>query len=170
MLGLSCSMWDLVLCSGIEPRPQAFGAQVLATGPPGKSNIYLFICSLSTLSTRMLSAWGWLGHWFLLSCVPRSLNNAWHRTEVNKCLLNEWMPNQYLFPHLDFLLKWRDGSLLVHPMTSLCKVTDLSQFAGTFPGLALKVQCPWSLADRAGWPPKGYDFTSPVIHAVNNSH
>ena len=125
-----------------QTQAQHWEHRVLATGPPGKSNVYLLICSLSTLSAGMLTAWGQLGHWFLLSCVPRSLNNAWHRTEVNKCLLNEWMPNQYLFPHLDFLLKWRDGSLLVHPMTRLCWVTDLSQFPGTFPGLALKVQCP----------------------------
>ena len=26
MLGLSCSMWDLVPCPGIEPRPPALGA------------------------------------------------------------------------------------------------------------------------------------------------
>ena len=162
MPGLSCSMWDLVSCSGIKPRPPALGAQSLSHWTTREVQ-YLFICSLSTLSTGMLTAWGQLGRWFLLSCVPRSLNNAWHRTEVNKCLLNEWMPNQYLFPHLDFLLKWRDGSLLVHPMTRLCRVTDLSQFPGTFPGLALKVQCPWSLADKEGWPLKGYDFISPVI-------
>ena len=35
-------------------------------------------------------------------------------------------------------------------MTRLCRVTDLPQFPWTFPGLALKVQCPWSLANREG--------------------
>ena len=30
MPGLSCSMWDLVSCSGIKPRPPALGAQSLS--------------------------------------------------------------------------------------------------------------------------------------------
>ena len=30
MLGLSCSIWDLVLCPGIKPRPPALGAQSLS--------------------------------------------------------------------------------------------------------------------------------------------
>ena len=33
---LSCSMYDLVPWTGIEPRPPALGAQVLAIGPTGK--------------------------------------------------------------------------------------------------------------------------------------
>ena len=34
---LSCGLWDLVPWPGMESRPPALGAQVLATGPPGKS-------------------------------------------------------------------------------------------------------------------------------------
>ena len=30
VLGLSCSIWDLVLCPGIKPRPPALGAQSLS--------------------------------------------------------------------------------------------------------------------------------------------
>ena len=35
-LGLSCSMWHLVLQPGIEHGPPASGAQSLITGPPGE--------------------------------------------------------------------------------------------------------------------------------------
>ena len=38
---LCCSMWHLVPWPGIETRPPALGAQVLATEPPGKSQQFL---------------------------------------------------------------------------------------------------------------------------------
>ena len=34
---LSCSMWDLDPCPGIEPGPPMLEHRVLATGPPGKA-------------------------------------------------------------------------------------------------------------------------------------
>ena len=37
LLGLSCSMWDLVSQPGIEPGPPVWECEVLVTGPPGKS-------------------------------------------------------------------------------------------------------------------------------------
>ena len=47
-LGLSCGMWDLVPCPGIEPRPPTLGSLSpcsgdLATGPAGKSLFLHFI-------------------------------------------------------------------------------------------------------------------------------
>ena len=39
-LGLSCGMQDLVPWPRIKPGPPALGAWVLATGPPGKSQIW----------------------------------------------------------------------------------------------------------------------------------
>ena len=41
ILGLSCSMWDLVPWPGIEPRPLRWEQGVLATGPRGKSPKFL---------------------------------------------------------------------------------------------------------------------------------
>ena len=38
---LSCSMWDLDPCPGIEPRPPMLEHRVLAAGPPGKA---LWLC------------------------------------------------------------------------------------------------------------------------------
>ena len=40
---LSCSIWDLVPWRGIEPRLPALGHGVLASGPPGKSQIGKFL-------------------------------------------------------------------------------------------------------------------------------
>ena len=39
LLGLSQSMWDLVLQPGIKPGPLLWEGGVLATGPPAKSLI-----------------------------------------------------------------------------------------------------------------------------------
>lgn len=35
--GLNCDMWDLVPWQGTEPRPLHWEYEVLAAGPPGKS-------------------------------------------------------------------------------------------------------------------------------------
>ena len=41
----SCGMWDLVLWSGIEPRPLHWEGGLLATGPQGKSLVILILLS-----------------------------------------------------------------------------------------------------------------------------
>ena len=42
---LSCGMWDLVPCLGIEP---CIGSAVLATGPPGKFQPQVFFDPISS--------------------------------------------------------------------------------------------------------------------------
>ena len=46
---LSCSMWDVVLCPGIEPRPPALGVWSLSHWTAGKS-LCTFLCSYSLMS------------------------------------------------------------------------------------------------------------------------
>ena len=43
---LSCSIWDLVPWPGIQPRLPALGHGVLASGPPGKSQIGKFLSEI----------------------------------------------------------------------------------------------------------------------------
>ena len=53
MPGLCCGMWNLVPPKGIEPGPSALGAQVLATGPPGKAGPTCFRRKLEKPNSHM---------------------------------------------------------------------------------------------------------------------
>ena len=48
-------MWNLVhwFWSGIKLRPPALGAQVLATGPPGKSHLHVILICISLMTYDM---------------------------------------------------------------------------------------------------------------------
>ena len=87
-LALSCSMWDLVPWPGIEPRPLALRAQSLATGPPGKSTLFIFVHPALSLLKRkyLIKTWP-----FILVCFSRALDrdewnprgNSWGFSRVH---------------------------------------------------------------------------------------
>ena len=58
-LGLSCSIWDLILWPVMEPQPLALGAWILVSGSPGKSHFIPSYCW--TVSVR------WIDH--VLFCI-----------------------------------------------------------------------------------------------------
>ena len=88
-LALSCNMWDLVPWPGIEPRPLALGAQSLATGPPGKSTLFIFVHPALSLLKRkyLIKTWP-----FILECFSRALDR------------DEWNPrgNSWGFPRVHY--------------------------------------------------------------------
>ena len=45
---LSCSMWDLIPCPGMEPGPPALGAWSLSRGPQGSSSVCILTSSQVT--------------------------------------------------------------------------------------------------------------------------
>ena len=83
-LALSCSMWDLVPWLGIKPRALALGAQSLATGPPGKAKLFIFVHPALSLLKRKYLTNTWP---FILECFSGALD------------LDKWNPrgNSWVF-------------------------------------------------------------------------
>ena len=54
----SRGMWNLSSLTGLKPAPSALEGEVLTTGPPGKSQMWLFKCSLILVSNTSLWTWG----------------------------------------------------------------------------------------------------------------
>ena len=62
---LSCGIWDPVPWSGMEPRPSALGAGVLAIGPPGKSKQHSILLLMMWTLPGRLTVPGWSDTHFL---------------------------------------------------------------------------------------------------------
>ena len=86
---LSSSMWDLVPWPGIEPSPLYWECQVLATGPPGKSQAPLLLNNLriKTKNNELI--------FYPANACPRVSANPqllWARLQMLSCL-RKWECN-----------------------------------------------------------------------------
>ena len=64
MWTLSCGMWNLVPRPGTEPDPLHWELEILATGPLGKSPLYLLFNSFWTYNTLIFTYCKYTHQWF----------------------------------------------------------------------------------------------------------
>ena len=103
----SCGMWDLVPWPGIDSGPPTWERRVLASRPPGKSQIH---CLLNiVVVTSPLDHEDLIHHCFIHLCVPILYNSESTHTHTGHLLIivasisiywvwRQWYPTPVLLP------------------------------------------------------------------------
>ena len=104
VLGLSCSMWDLVPWSGIRLGPLLWEHRVLAIGPPGKSLTFLSCVWAHILGKFLRHRKESVSSSFVLSTVwhifkSLKLQELGFFSQVHLYLLNASMPSYSFSTH-----------------------------------------------------------------------